>query len=95
MVVKVWSETRNEMRDIILNKDNEVIVLKVLKMLTPKEEKVLKLRYGLGNNEKHTLQKIGEMFNVTRNRIWQIEIKALRKLSHPKRRKLLESFIEF
>ena len=62
--------------------------------LTPREEKVLRKRFGVGEKASHTLEEVGREFNVTRERIRQIEAKALRKLMHPTRRKLLESFTE-
>ena len=66
----------------------------VLSTLTPREEKVIRMRYGIGEKCNYSLEEIGSMFNLTRERIRQIEIKALRKLRHAKRRKRLEGFIE-
>ena len=65
----------------------------VLKTLTPREEKVLCLRYGLSDGKMHTLEEVGEEFDVTRERIRQIEAKALRKLRHPSRSKILKDFL--
>ncbi|MBO2527172.1 MAG: RNA polymerase sigma factor RpoD [Clostridiales bacterium] len=65
----------------------------VLKTLTPREEKVLCLRYGLTDGKMHTLEEVGEEFDVTRERIRQIEAKALRKLRHPSRSKILKDFL--
>ena len=65
----------------------------VLKTLTPREEKVLSLRYGLVDGKMHTLEEVGEEFQVTRERIRQIESKALRKLRHPSRSKILRDFL--
>ena len=69
-------------------------LLEVLDTLTPREEKVLKLRYGLEDGKSRTLEEVGKEFNVTRERIRQIEAKALRKLRHPTRSKRLKDFIE-
>ena len=66
----------------------------VLKTLTPREEKVLKLRFGVGDGSEHTLEEVGQSFAVTRERIRQIESKALRKLRHPSRSKVLRNFME-
>ncbi|MBS1114908.1 MAG: rpoD [Nitrospirae bacterium] len=67
---------------------------KVLGSLTPREEKVLRMRFGIGEKYDHTLEEVGEDFEVTRERVRQIEVKALRKLRHPSRAKKLKSFIE-
>ena len=67
---------------------------KVLKTLTWREEKVLRMRFGIGEKSDHTLEEVGQGFEVTRERIRQIEAKALRKLKHPSRSKQLKSFIE-
>jgi RNA polymerase primary sigma factor len=64
----------------------------VLKSLTPREEKVLKMRFGVGGGSEHTLEEVGQSFTVTRERIRQIESKALRKLRHPSRSKSLRVF---
>ncbi|MBX3184384.1 MAG: RNA polymerase sigma factor RpoD [Polyangiaceae bacterium] len=66
----------------------------VLKTLTPREEKVLRMRFGIGEKSDHTLEEVGQDFQVTRERIRQIEAKALHKLKHPSRSKQLKSFIE-
>jgi len=68
---------------------------KIMTTLTPREEKVLRKRFGVGEKADHTLEEVGKEFNVTRERIRQIEAKALRKLRHPRRKKVLESFTEF
>jgi RNA polymerase primary sigma factor len=65
----------------------------VLKTLTPREEKVLKMRFGVGGGSEHTLEEVGQNFTVTRERIRQIESKALRKLRHPSRSKMLRVFV--
>ncbi len=67
---------------------------KVLSSLTPREEKVLRMRFGIGEKYDHTLEEVGQDFDVTRERIRQIEAKALRKLRHPSRSKKLKSFLE-
>ena len=67
---------------------------KVLATLTPREEQVLRLRFGIGEKSDHTLEEVGQQFAVTRERIRQIEAKALRKLRHPSRSKRLKSFVE-
>jgi RNA polymerase primary sigma factor len=67
---------------------------KVLKTLTPREEKVLKMRFGVGDGSEHTLEEVGQSFAVTRERIRQIESKALRKLRHPSRSRKLKAFLE-
>ena len=66
----------------------------VLKTLTPREEKVIKMRFGVGEGSEHTLEEVGQSFAVTRERIRQIEAKALRKLRHPKRSRKLRAFLE-
>jgi RNA polymerase primary sigma factor len=67
---------------------------RVLSTLTPREEKVLRMRFGIGEKSDHTLEEVGQDFEVTRERIRQIEAKALRKLRHPSRSKKLKSFVE-
>ena len=67
---------------------------KILATLTPREERVLRMRFGVGMNTDHTLEEVGLQFSVTRERIRQIEAKALRKLKHPSRSKQLESFLD-
>ena len=67
---------------------------KILSSLTPREERVLRMRFGIGMNSDHTLEEVGQQFSVTRERIRQIEAKALRKLKHPTRAKLLKSFLD-
>jgi RNA polymerase primary sigma factor len=67
---------------------------RVLATLTPREERVLRMRFGIGMNTDHTLEEVGQQFSVTRERIRQIEAKALRKLKHPSRSRLLRSFLD-
>jgi RNA polymerase primary sigma factor len=66
----------------------------LLKTLTPREEKVIKMRFGLDDGSEHTLEEVGQSFAVTRERIRQIEAKALRKLRHPSRSRKLRAFLE-
>ena len=65
----------------------------MLKTLSPREEEVLKMRFGIGDGSEHTLEEVGKKFAVTRERIRQIESKALRKLRHPSRSRMLEAFL--
>jgi RNA polymerase primary sigma factor len=67
---------------------------RVLATLTPREERVLRMRFGIGMNTDHTLEEVGQQFSVTRERIRQIEAKALRKLKHPSRSRKLRSFLD-
>jgi RNA polymerase primary sigma factor len=67
---------------------------KVLKTLSPREEKVLKMRFGIDDGSERTLEEVGQSFAVTRERIRQIESKALRKLRHPSRSRKLKAFLE-
>ena len=69
-------------------------LLEVLSTLTPREEKVLRLRFGLDDGRTRTLEEVGREFNVTRERIRQIEAKALRKLRHPSRSKKLKDYLD-
>ncbi len=66
----------------------------MLASLTPREERVLRMRFGIGVNTDHTLEEVGQQFSVTRERIRQIEAKALRKLRHPTRSKKLRDFMD-
>jgi RNA polymerase primary sigma factor len=67
---------------------------RVLASLTPREERVLRIRFGIGMNTDHTLEEVGQQFSVTRERIRQIEAKAIRKLKHPSRSRQLRSFLD-
>jgi len=81
-------------QDAVIHGDLQVQTQRVLSTLAPREEKVLKLRFGIGERANHTLEEVGQDFDVTRERIRQIEAKALRKLRHPSRSRLLKSFVE-
>jgi len=78
----------------VINIDLAEQVDKVLSSLTPREERVLRMRFGIGEKSDHTLEEVGQDFEVTRERIRQIEAKALRKLRHPSRSKRLRTFLE-
>jgi len=80
--------------ETFVNKNLAEQTRKVLATLTPREERVLRMRFGIGRDSDHTLEQVGQDFEVTRERIRQIEAKALRKLRHPSRSKRLRSFIE-
>jgi len=80
--------------DSATNASLSEIVREILSTLTPREAKVLMMRFGIGMNTDHTLEEVGKQFDVTRERIRQIEAKALRKLRHPSRSEKLRSFIE-
>ncbi|MGA0163022.1 MAG: sigma-70 family RNA polymerase sigma factor, partial [Bdellovibrionota bacterium] len=79
--------------DAVVNYNLASQTRKVLATLAPREEKVLRMRFGIGEKSDHTLEEVGQDFEVTRERIRQIEAKALRKLRHPSRSKKLKSFI--
>jgi RNA polymerase primary sigma factor len=66
----------------------------VLATLTAREERVLRMRFGIGMKKDHTLEEVGQQFSVTRERIRQIEAKALRKLKHPSRSRILRTFLD-
>jgi RNA polymerase primary sigma factor len=70
------------------------ITTRVLASLTAREERVLRMRFGIGMNTDHTLEEVGQQYSVTRERIRQIEAKALRKLKHPSRSRKLRSFLD-
>ncbi len=80
--------------DAVISLDLAEQTRKVLSTLTPREEKVLRMRFGIGENSDHTLEEVGQDFDVTRERIRQIEAKALRKLGHPSRSGRLKSFMK-
>ena len=81
-------------QEATLNSDLAESTRRVLATLSPREEQVLKMRFGIGKSGNHTLEEVGQDFEVTRERIRQIEAKALRKLRHPSRSRLLKSFVE-
>jgi RNA polymerase primary sigma factor len=76
-----------------ISRDLSGATRRVLSTLTPREEKVLRMRFGIGERSDHTLEEVGQDFDVTRERIRQIEAKALRKLRHAKRASVLKSFV--
>ncbi len=80
--------------DAVINLNLKEQTASVLKSLTPREEKVIKMRFGLDDGSEHTLEEVGQSFAVTRERIRQIEAKALRKLRHPSRSRKLRAFLE-
>jgi len=92
--IKDFIENENEdsPSDMVAGNDLKDRIREVLKTLTPREEKVLKMRFGIDVASEHTLEEVGKDFSVTRERIRQIEVKALRKLRHPSRSKKLLSF---
>lgn len=94
--IKDFIESENEFSpaDTVANTDLKEQVREILKTLTPREEKVLKMRFGIDVASEHTLEEVGKDFSVTRERIRQIEVKALKKLRHPSRSKKLQSFFE-
>ncbi len=80
--------------DAVINLNLRAQTAQVLKSLTPREEKVIKMRFGLEDGSEHTLEEVGQSFAVTRERIRQIEAKALRKLRHPSRSRRLRAFVD-
>lgn len=94
--IKDFIENENDLSpvDTVTSNDLKERVREVLKTLTPREEKVLKMRFGIDVSSEHTLEEVGKDFSVTRERIRQIEVKALRKLRHPSRAKRLKNFFE-
>jgi len=81
-------------QDAVIHGDLQQQTRRVLATLAPREERVLKMRFGIGERVNHTLEEVGQDFDVTRERIRQIEAKALRKLRHPSRSRMLKSFVE-
>ena len=81
-------------QDAVINLNLSEQTRRILSTLTPREEKVLRMRFGIGEKSDHTLEEVGKDFDVTRERIRQIEAKALRKLRHPSRSKKLKAFVD-
>jgi RNA polymerase primary sigma factor len=81
--------------DAAIQSDLRETTKRVLASLTPREERILRMRFGVGMNKDHTLEEVGQQFSVTRERIRQIEAKALRKLKHPSRSRVLRSFLDY
>jgi RNA polymerase primary sigma factor len=79
--------------DAVIQSNLRETTARVLASLTPREERILRMRFGIGMNDDHTLQDVGQKFSVTRERIRQIEAKALRKLKHPTRSRVLRDFL--
>lgn len=94
--IKDFIESENDFSpsDTVSNNDLKERVRELLKTLTPREEKVIKMRFGIDVASEHTLEEVGKDFSVTRERIRQIEVKALRKLRHPSRSKKLRTFFD-
>jgi len=84
-ILPIDAAVRSNLRDTLTE---------VLSSLTPREERVLRMRFGIGMSQDHTLEEVGQKFNVTRERIRQIEAKALKKLQHPSRAKMIKTFLE-
>jgi RNA polymerase primary sigma factor len=80
--------------DAAIQSDLRETTTRVLASLTAREERVLRMRFGIATNTDHTLEQVGQQFSVTRERIRQIEAKALRKLKHPSRSRILRSFLD-
>ena len=91
-----WIEDQNAIQpiDATIQSNLRETTSHMLASLTPREERIVRMRFGLGMNSDHTLEEVGQQFSVTRERIRQIEAKALRKLRHPSRSRALWSFIE-
>jgi RNA polymerase primary sigma factor len=80
--------------DAVMQSNLREITSRTLAMLTAREERVLRMRFGIGMNSDHTLEEVGQQFSVTRERIRQIEAKALRKLKHPSRSRILRTLLD-
>lgn len=90
----IADESAMQPLDMAIHTNLRETCTRILSSLTPREERVLRMRFGIGMNSDHTLEEVGKQFNVTRERIRQIEAKALRKLKHPSRSKKLRSFLD-
>ena len=80
--------------DAMIQSNLRETTTRILASLTPREERIVRMRFGLGMNSDHTLEEVGQQFSVTRERIRQIEAKAIRKLKHPSRSKVLRTFLD-
>ena len=80
--------------DAVIQSGLRDAIAKVLASLTPREERIIRMRFGLGMTSDHTLEEVGNTFSVTRERIRQIEAKALRKLKHPNQSRILRTFLD-
>jgi RNA polymerase primary sigma factor len=80
--------------DVAIQSNLRETTTRMLASLTPREERIVRMRFGIGMNSDHTLEEVGQQFSVTRERIRQIEAKALRKLKHPSRSRELRSFLD-
>jgi RNA polymerase primary sigma factor len=80
--------------DAVIQSNLRETTTRALGQLTPREERIIRMRFGIGMNTDHTLEEVGLQFSVTRERIRQIEAKALRKLRHPSRSRILRSFLD-
>jgi RNA polymerase primary sigma factor len=80
--------------DAVIQSNLRETTTRVLAFLTPREERIIRMRFGIGMNTDHTLEEVGQQFSVTRERIRQIEAKALRKLKHPSRSRILRTFLD-
>jgi RNA polymerase primary sigma factor len=80
--------------DAVIQSNLRETTTRALASLTPREERIIRMRFGIGMNKDHTLEEVGQHFAVTRERIRQIEAKALRKLKHPSRSRILRSFLD-
>ncbi len=90
----IEDKQRPSLTDEVMQRNLSEQTHKILATLTPREEKVLKMRFGIGERSNHTLEEVGQDFSVTRERIRQIEAKALRKLRHPSRARVLRAFMD-